>query len=100
MAVSAFLSMWMSNVAAILMMLPIGLSVIRLLGEGRASTGRDFPMALMLGMAYAASIGGVGTLIGSVPNAFAVGMMDEVYGIYVGFAPGWLPPCRSACLSW
>ncbi len=85
MAVSAFLSMWMSNVAATLMMLPIGLSVIRLMEEGRASTGRGFSMALMLGMAYAASVGGVGTLIGSVPNAFAAGMMDEVYGIHVGF---------------
>lgn len=85
MAVSAFLSMWMSNVAAALMMLPIGLSVIRLMDDGRVSTGRDFSMALMLGLAYAASIGGVGTLIGSVPNAFVAGMMDEVYGIRVGF---------------
>ncbi|MEM6462304.1 MAG: DASS family sodium-coupled anion symporter [Pseudomonadota bacterium] len=85
MAVSAFLSMWMSNVAAALMMLPIGLSVIRLMDDGEVSAGRDFAIALMLGLAYAASIGGVGTLIGSVPNAFAAGMMDEVYGIQVGF---------------
>jgi sodium-dependent dicarboxylate transporter 2/3/5 len=86
MAVSAFLSMWVSNTATTLMLLPIGLSVIHLLAEDHAEAGHDFPLALMLGLAYAASIGGVATLVGTPPNALVAGIMDESFGIQVGFA--------------
>jgi sodium-dependent dicarboxylate transporter 2/3/5 len=86
MVVSAFLSMWVSNTATTLMLLPIGLSVVNLLAEDHAETGHDFPLALMLGLAYAASIGGIATLVGTPPNALVAGIMAENYGIEVGFA--------------
>jgi sodium-dependent dicarboxylate transporter 2/3/5 len=86
MAVSAFLSMWVSNTATTLMLLPNGLSVIALLAEDHAEAGHDFPLALMLGIAYAASIGGIATLVGTPPNALVAGIMDESFGIQVGFA--------------
>lgn len=92
MASCAFLSMWVSNTATALMMLPIGLSLIALVPEGKdsddAATGerRRFATALMLGIAYACSIGGMGTLIGTPPNAFLAGFMLESYGVTIGFA--------------
>ncbi len=92
MASCAFLSMWVSNTATALMMLPIGLSLIALVPEGTDSdddaTGerRRFATALMLGIAYACSIGGMGTLIGTPPNAFLAGFMLESYGVTIGFA--------------
>ena len=92
MAASAFLSMWVSNTATALMMLPIGLSLIELLPGGEGSTTgeredrRRFGIALMLGIAYACSIGGMGTLIGTPPNAFLAGFMLETYGVSIGFA--------------
>ncbi len=91
---TAFFSMWVSNTATTLMMLPIGLSVIHLVERGAGSgdpdvpagAQREFAVALMLAIAYAASIGGVGTLIGTPPNAFMAGYISETYGVEVGFA--------------
>lgn len=96
MAATAFLSMWVSNSAVALMMLPIGLSVVGYVepagesgsGEGTAPT-TGFALALMLGIAYAANIGGMGTLVGTPPNAFLAGFVQESYGIEIGFA-AWL----------
>lgn len=91
MVATAFLSMWVSNTATAVMMLPIGLSVIRLVrpgaeyGEGRP-VDFNFAVALMLGIAYAASIGGLATLIGTPPNALLAGFMLEAYGVEIGFA--------------
>jgi solute carrier family 13 (sodium-dependent dicarboxylate transporter), member 2/3/5 len=91
MIAAAFLSMWISNTATAVMMLPIGLSVIQLAdgspgsdggGVGRSS---NFAVALMLGIAYACSIGGIGTLIGTPPNAFLAGYFSEHHGIEIGF---------------
>ncbi len=101
MGTTAFLSMWVSNSATALMMLPIGLSVIRFVEAGKTSensSGADaargverpgFGLALMLGIAYGASIGGMGTLVGTPPNAFLAGFLSESYGIEVGFGE-WL----------
>ncbi|MCL7968740.1 MAG: DASS family sodium-coupled anion symporter [marine benthic group bacterium] len=87
MAASAFLSMWVSNTATALMMLPIGISLIELLpGEADEPSRSQFGTALMLGIAYACSIGGMGTLIGTPPNAFLAGFMLETYGVEIGFA--------------
>jgi sodium-dependent dicarboxylate transporter 2/3/5 len=87
MAAAALLSMWVSNTATAVMMLPIGISVVELVGRsGRG--GRDeanFATALMLGIAYACSIGGLGTLIGTPPNALLAGFMREAYGVEIGF---------------
>ncbi len=69
MVASAFLSAWMSNTATTIMMLPIGLSIILKMEEefGEADTHR-FALCLMLGIAYAASMGGMATLVGTPPN--------------------------------
>lgn len=95
MAVTAFISMWVSNTAAAVMMLPIGMSIVRVVeqggGGGKSSEGRGsaFATALMLGVAYAATIGGVGTLIGTPPNAVLAGFLKKQYGTEFSFAD-WL----------
>lgn len=82
MAATAFLSMWLSNTATTMMMLPIAMAVAsRLDGAARTPFGRS----LMLGIAYAASIGGVGTLIGTPPNAVLAGIVEKTQGISIGF---------------
>ncbi|MDX1675131.1 MAG: DASS family sodium-coupled anion symporter [Longimicrobiales bacterium] len=90
MLATAFLSMWVSNTATAVMMMPIGLSVIGLVRPGQdddALPGQlAFGTALMLGIAYAASIGGLGTLIGTPPNALLAGFLETTYGYELGFA--------------
>jgi sodium-dependent dicarboxylate transporter 2/3/5 len=85
MAATGLLSMWVSNTATAVMMLPIGLSVAALArGEDGEGDGA-FAGAMMLGVAYASSIGGLGTLIGTPPNALLAGFMRATYGVEVGF---------------
>jgi solute carrier family 13 (sodium-dependent dicarboxylate transporter), member 2/3/5 len=90
MLAAAFLSMWVSNTATAVMMLPIGLSVIDLVARREGTDDFDpgesnFALALMLGIAYACSIGGLATLIGTPPNALLAGFLAETYGIEIGF---------------
>jgi sodium-dependent dicarboxylate transporter 2/3/5 len=87
MLATAFLSMWISNTATAMMMLPIGMAVV----ATRRSTeeGDNLGPALMLGIAYAASIGGVATLIGTPPNAILAGVLEKSTGTTIGFAQ-WL----------
>jgi sodium-dependent dicarboxylate transporter 2/3/5 len=69
MAASAFLSMWISNTATTVMMFPIGLSIVlQMEGEFDVKATRNFSVGLMLGIAYAASVGGMATLVGTPPN--------------------------------
>ncbi len=74
---TAFLSMWVSNTATVMMMLPIALSVAQLLARQRNEESHVFPLALMLGIAYAATIGGMGTPIGTPTNAVFMGYMEK-----------------------
>lgn len=85
MLATAVLSMWISNTATAVMLLPVAASVVEMLrkelpGEAHAAALRRFSIALMLGIAYAASIGGLGSLIGSPPNLvlanFAASRLD------------------------
>ncbi len=90
MVATASLSMWVSNTATTVMMLPIGLSVIKLLNPGAKETDhgpttQPFALALLLGIAYSASIGGLATLIGTPPNAMLAGFMQQTYGVTIGF---------------
>lgn len=78
MAVTAFLSMWISNTATAAMMLPLGLGILSLMG-GEPGKSR-YGTALMLGIAWAASIGGVGTIIGTPPNGIALGILNSTFG--------------------
>lgn len=84
MAATAFISMWVNNTATVLMMLPIGLSVIEVV-EGCDADEPNFAPALLLGIVYAAAIGGLGTLIGTPPNTLLVGFLAKTYGIRVDF---------------
>jgi len=85
MFVTALLSMWMSNTATAMIVMPIGLSVIRACydpreGEGARPPG-DFAAAIVLGIAYAASIGGMGTPIGTPPNLIMSGYLRDHFGL-------------------
>ena len=83
---TAFLSMWISNTATTLMMLPIGLSIISLLTiDGLEGRKNNFQVALLLGIAYSANIGGMTTLIGTPPNLVLAGMAEERLGREIGF---------------
>ncbi|WP_300272332.1 DASS family sodium-coupled anion symporter [Halomonas sp.] len=86
MVATGFLSMWVSNTATAIMMLPIGMSVISLLDDSDPEELRRYATALLLAIAYSASIGGVATLIGTPPNALLAGYLAEDRGIDLGFA--------------
>ncbi len=86
-AVSGFISMWISNTATTAMMFPIGLSIVSHLTEGRESErgSREFAMAMMLMAAFGASVGGIGTPIGTPPNLIGIGMLSRIAGIEISF---------------
>jgi len=87
MLATAVLSMWVSNTATTIMMLPIAISIIGVLNEKEdPDTAAQTATALLLGVAYSASIGGVGTLVGSPPNALLAAFAQEQLGIELGFA--------------
>ena len=80
MAASAFLSMWISNTATTIMLLPIGLGVIRKVQGEKAAPGEfRFGMILMLGIAYSASVGGIATLVGTPPNLVFSGIFSQFF---------------------
>ena len=85
MAVTAFLSMWVSNTATAMVMLPIGLSIATTFQGNREKHTQSITPALLLGIAYGATIGGMGTLIGTPPNALFAAFMAESYAIEIGF---------------
>ena len=99
MAVTAFLSMWVSNTACAAMMTPIALSVIDLVLRSRPGSGlkesggipqdrvpeRNFATGLLLCVAYSASIGGIATIVGSPPNGIAVRYMQQTFQKEVSF---------------
>ncbi|MGX1199937.1 SLC13 family permease [Marinobacter sp. MBR-105] len=86
MLATAFLSMWVSNTATAIMMLPIGLSVVAMMDNSNPEGVRKYATALLLAIAYSASIGGIATLIGTPPNALLAAYLSENQGISVGFA--------------
>lgn len=84
---TAVLSMWVSNTATAIMMLPVALSIIPRDANGNIEPAKaGFATALLLSVAYAANVGGVATLIGTPPNALLAGFMLETYDVEIGFA--------------
>ncbi|MEL6924890.1 MAG: DASS family sodium-coupled anion symporter, partial [Bacteroidota bacterium] len=89
MAATAFLSMWISNTATSVMMLPIGMAIVSQLSSNNTITSDEsnrFGKALMLAIAYSASIGGVATLIGTPPNLVLASVVQKIYNIEITFA--------------
>jgi len=86
-AASAFLSMWVSNTATALMMLPIATSVLTLVDKKLPdrSERRNFGLSLLLAVAFGCNIGGMGTLIGTPPNALLAAYMEDNYGHEISF---------------
>ena len=88
MVATAFLSMWISNTATAVMMLPIAMSIVAQLQDNPNTEKNEnliFGKALMLSIAYSASIGGMATLIGTPPNLVFAGYVEETYGIEITF---------------
>ncbi len=87
MLATAFLSMWISNTSATIMMYAVALSVIDFVARKTKDEKvlRSFGVALMLGIAYSGTIGGVGTLIGTPPNALLASYLSSSYGIKIDF---------------
>ncbi|MUV36449.1 Sodium-dependent low-affinity dicarboxylate transporter [Lentibacillus sp. JNUCC-1] len=94
MVATGFLSMWISNTATSMMMVPIGLAIIyqvsdQLKEDSEIDTSKEnfgFGKALMLSIAYSASIGGIATIIGTPPNTILAGSIEKLYGIELSFA--------------
>ena len=89
MVATAFLSMWISNTATSVMMLPIGTAIVLQLKDNPQTKENEttvFGKALMLAIAYSASIGGIATLIGTPPNLVLAGVVQETYNIEITFS--------------
>jgi sodium-dependent dicarboxylate transporter 2/3/5 len=90
---TAFLSMWISNTATAMMMLPIATSVTNLIlrndspgGKTMTQGEKNFAESLMLSVGYAASLGGMATLIGTPPNVVFAGILSDLQNIKISFA--------------
>jgi len=89
MVATAFLSMWISNTATSVMLLPVGIAIVAQLKDNPDTIEDEnaiFGKALMLAIAYAASIGGMATLIGTPPNLVLAGVIEETYNTEISFA--------------
>ena len=111
MVASAFLSMWISNTATTMMMLPVAIAVVQQIAfeasvngqrdeNSRVNVEASLGLVLMLGLAYSASIGGVGTLIGTPPNIVLAGFYSNLYPEYgeIGFLAWMLVAIPIVCV--
>lgn len=88
MIATAFMSMWISNTACTVVMLPIAMSVISLLmndSDGFTKQDQNFALSVMLGIAFSANAGGIATVIGTPPNSVLIGLLENEYHIEVSF---------------
>jgi sodium-dependent dicarboxylate transporter 2/3/5 len=88
MIATAFMSMWISNTASTVVMLPIAISVIKLLiddDDGFTKGDRNFALSIMLGIAFSANAGGIATVIGTPPNSVLIGLLENEYQMEISF---------------
>jgi len=89
MIAASLLSMWMTNTSTAMMLLPIAASVAAMVAEKASGTSaeskRTFQVALLLSLAYATTIGGMATIIGTPPNVLLAGFIEETYGLQIAF---------------
>lgn len=88
MLATAFMSMWISNTASTVVMLPIALSVIQLLiksDDEFTPSEQRFSLSVMLGIAFSANAGGIATVIGTPPNSVLIGFLENEYNIEISF---------------
>ena len=88
MIATGLLSMWISNTASTVVMLPIALSVIQLLiddEDGFTKNDKNFAVSVMLGIAFSANAGGIATIIGTPPNSVLIGFLENEYNIEISF---------------
>ena len=89
MLAAALLSMWMTNTSTAMMLLPIAASVAAMVAEKSVGVSsadkRRFQVALLLALAYATTIGGMSTIIGTPPNVLLAGFVEETYGRQIAF---------------
>ncbi|CAI8348513.1 MAG: Sodium-dependent dicarboxylate transporter SdcS [Flavobacterium sp. SCGC AAA160-P02] len=88
MIATAFMSMWISNTASTVVMLPIAISVIKLLiddEDGFTKGDRNFSLCIMLGIAFSANAGGIATVIGTPPNSVLIGILENEFQIEISF---------------
>jgi sodium-dependent dicarboxylate transporter 2/3/5 len=83
MSLTALLSMWMSNTASVAIIIPIALAVMEKIPHGAG--GKSFRRALILGVAYAATVGGIGSAIGTPANILALTFLNEFADTYLAF---------------
>ncbi|MBK13525.1 MAG: anion transporter [Porticoccaceae bacterium] len=89
MVAAAFLSMWMTNTSTTMMLMPIAISVATVISgqtlQSMSNHGGDFEVAMLLGLAFAATIGGMTTLVGTPPNALLIAFLAENYDVQINF---------------
>lgn len=102
MVAAASISMWISNTSTTIMMLPIAMSVVYVIRQTMSSLAesqlKNFELAMYLGLAYGATVGGIATLVGTPPNAFMAGFMESNYQVEVDFARWMIIGVPLACL--
>jgi solute carrier family 13 (sodium-dependent dicarboxylate transporter), member 2/3/5 len=97
---TGFLSMWLSNTATTMMMFPIAMSVIHVMKENEQTGANinNFALTIMLSIAYASNIGGIGTIIGTPPNVAFVGFIAKRYEYNIGFLD-WMLLCTPLAIA-
>ena len=83
--ICAFVSMWISNTATAIMMLPVAISIVNIIKDKDSKTNKAFFTCLLLGIAYGANIGGIATIIGTPPNTVYKGLSESLLNKKVGF---------------
>jgi len=96
MIATGFLSMWISNTAAVMMMVPIGMAIAYQIGQVLVSSGKatlqdqvHFDKAIIIGIGYSGTIGGLGTLIGTPPLIILAANLEKIFDYQISFA-GWM----------